>query len=402
MRTAFFLSFCLSIIGQLPAQVRIEQDVNAELAAQRIQVEVRGTDAEVVSLVRAALAMHGNFSVVTSGSVRVTVDRAGNTARVSCENPAFAFNTEIQGRDVSEISLQAADAAVVGLGRRFNLKPLFASTRIAFLSTFGGGKRDVYAGSLLMNNVRPLTQLRCENLGPRWSADGNRVAFVSYAKGLPDLYIAPYPFGEARPLIAGMRGSLTGGSASPDGSRIAFCSSNQGKTLDLYVSDANGGARRCILRTDDRVESDASWSPDTTQIIFASGSSGSPRLYVIPATGGSPTQLSTGGGYASEPCWNRADRNLICFTQASEGTNSVAVLDLAKGSLTVAAQGTGSVAYSRGAWCADGRHIVVQSQQRGGDRYWLSLADSVTGKITRLTGDQLKSCMQPDCWFPRR
>jgi hypothetical protein len=30
------------------------------------------------------------------------------------------------------------------------------------------------------------------------------------------------------------------------------------------------------------------------------------------------------------------------------------------------------------------------------------LADSVTGKITRLTGDQLKSCLQPDCWFPRR
>ena len=53
----------------------------------------------------------------------------------------------------------------------------------------------------------------------------------------------------------------------------------------------------------------------------------------------------------------------------------------AKGALTVAAQGTGGVAYSRGAWCADGRHIVVQSQQRGGDRYWLSLADSATGKI---------------------
>jgi hypothetical protein len=45
---------------------------------------------------------------------------------------------------------------------------------------------------------------------------------------------------------------------------------------------------------------------------------------------------------------------------------------------------------------------VVQTQQRGTDRYWLSLADSATGKVTRLTGDQLRSCTQPDCWFPAR
>lgn len=384
------------------AAVTVNEDVNASLAAQRIQVEVRGTDPEVVSLVRAALGMHGAFNVVASGSVRLSIDRAGASARVSCDAPAFAFVTEVQGNDSAGIALAAADAAVVNLGRRFALKPLFASTRVAFLVKQGVGKHDIYAGNLLMAGLRPLTQLRCENLGPRWSADGKRVTFVSYAKGLPDLYVAPYPYGEPRAIIAGMRGSLTGGAASPDGARIAFSSSNQGKTLDLYVCDTNGGNRRCILRSDDRVESDAAWSPDGVQVVFASGASGSPRLFVIPAGGGNPSQLATGGGYASEPCWNRVERNLICFTQAAEGSNSVSVLDLAKGTVTVAAQGTAGVAYSRGAWCADGRHLVVQSQQRGGERYWLSLVDAETGKVTRLTGDQLAACTQPDCWFPRR
>lgn len=392
----------LALTAAAPAAVTVNDDVTASLAAQRIQVQVTGTDAAVVSQVRAALGMHGAFSVVASGSVRVTVDRAGNSARVSCDAPGFAFDTNVAGQDAAEVGLAAADAAVVGLGRRFNLRPLFLGTRVAFLVKQGVGRHDVYAGSLLMDGVRPLTQLRSENLGPRWSADGRRVVFVSYVKGLPDLYMAPYPFGEARPIIAGMRGSLTGGAASPDGSRLAFSSSNQGPTLDLYVCDANGRNRRCILRTDDRVESDATWSPEGAQILFASGAAGSPRLFVMPAAGGSPTQVSTGGGYASEPSWNRLDRNLICFTQASEGTNSVAVLDLARGTVTVAAQGTGAVAHSRGTWCADGRHLVVQSQQRGGDRYWLSLADAATGKVTRLTGDQLASCTQPDCWFPRR
>lgn len=392
----------LAAAGPARAQVRIDEDVSAQLAAQRIQVAVEGTDAELVATVRQALSLHGAFTLSASASARVVLDRAGNGCRVSCAQPGYAFAAEVQGRDAAELGLRAADAAVVGLGARFALRPLFADTRVAFLSTFAAGRREVFAGNLLMIGVRQLTRLGCDNLGPRWSADGTRVAFVSLTRQLPDLYVVGYPAGQPRPLVAGMRGTLTGGAASPDGRRIAFCSSNLGRTLDLFVADSNGGNRRCLQRTDDRVESDAAWSPDSQQIVFASGAAGSPRLFVIPAAGGTATQLATGGGYASEPAWSRVERSRIAFTQAGEGTNSVAVLDLAKGTVTVAAQGTGSVAHSRASWCADGRHLVVQSQQRGTDRYWLSLVDSATGKVSRLTGDQLRSCVQPDCWHPVR
>jgi TolB protein len=388
----------------LPAQgrVTVTDDVNAQVSAQRITVQVVSTDAALGEQVRQALALHGAFAVSTGSGVRLSLDRAGNGARVSCQQPGYAFQSEVRGRDLGELALRAADAAVVGLGPRFSLKPLFADTRVAFLARTGRGRHEVYAGNLLMRGVRPLTRLNCDNQGPRWSADGNRVFFVSYAKGVPDLYAAPYPFGESRPVIAGMRGTLSGGAASPDGRRLAFSSSNLGKTLDLYVADVNGGNRRALVRSTDRVESDAAWSPDGAQLVFASGAGGSPRLHVIPAAGGTATQLATGGGYASEPAWNRVDRNLIAFTRAGEGTNSVAVLNLAQGTVSVAGQGSAAVAYSRPSWCADGRHLVVQSQRRGTDGYWLSLVDSVTGKVSRLTGDALPGCRQPDCWFPRR
>jgi len=389
----------------LPAQARvtISDDVSAQVSAQRITVQVSGTDAALTQQVRDALALHGAFAVTAGSGVRLSIDRAGRSARVSSGDAGFAFVTEVQGRDEGELALRAADAAVVGLGSsRFKLRPLFADTRVAFLSRQGPGRHEVYAGNLLMRGVRPLTRLGCDNQGPRWSADGNRVFFVSYAKGVPDLFAAPYPFGEPRPVIAGMRGTLSGGAASPDGLRLAFSSSNQGKTLDLYVADINGGNRRCIVRTPDRVESDAAWSPDGAQIVFAAGAGGSPRLHVVSAAGGTPIQLSTGGGYASEPSWNGVDRNQIAFTQAGEGTNSVAVLNLAQGTVAVAAQGSAAVAHSRPSWCADGRHLVVQTQRRGTDTYWLSLVDSVTGKVSRLTGDALPGCKQPDCWFPRR
>jgi Tol biopolymer transport system component len=393
-------AFPLALVAQ--GRVTVTDDVSAQVAAQRITVQLSGTDAALTEQVRQALSLHGAFTVSTASGVRVSLDRAGNGARVACAQPGYAFETEVQGRDVGELALRAADAAVTGLGRRFNLRPLFADTRVAFLSRTGPGRHEILAGNLLMRGVRPLTRLNCDNLGPRWSADGNRVFFVSYAKGVPDLYTAPYPFGESRAVIAGMRGTLSGGAASPDGRRLAFSSSNLGKTLDLYVADINGGARRCIVQSADRVESDAAWSPDGAQIVFAAGAGGSPRLHVVPAAGGTPTQLATGGGYASEPSWNAVDRNLIAFTQAGEGTNSVAVLNLSQGTVAVAGQGTSAVAHSRPSWCADGRHLVVQSQRRGTDAYWLSLVDSVTGKVSRLTGEALPGCKQPDCWFPRR
>lgn len=396
------LALLITLVAPTHAQVRIDEDVNAQLAAQRIQVAVVGSDAALVNTVSQALGLHGAFTLSASASVRVTLDRAGLSCRVSCEQPGYAFNTEVQGRDGTELALRTADAVVVGLGRRFALKSLFADTRVAFLSTIGVGRREIYAGNLLMLGVRQLTRLNCDNLGPRWSADGTRVAFVSHTRQLPDLYVVGYPAGQPRPLIAGMRGTLTGGATSPDGRRLVFCSSSLGRTLDLFVADSNGGNRRCLLRTDDRVESDASWSPDSQQIIFAAGAAGSPRLFVLPASGGTPTQLATGGGYASEPSWNRVERSRVAFTQAGEGTNSVAVLDISKGTVTVAAQGSASLAHSRATWCADGRHLVVQTQQRGTDRYWLSLVDAGTGKVSRLTGDQLRSCTQPDCWYPVR
>lgn len=402
-RALLFLSAACLLLPTARGQgVTVTEDVSAQVSAQRVQVQVSGTDAALTEQVRQALGLHGAFTVSSGAGVRVSVDRAGNGARVSCAQPGYAFETEVQGRDTGELALRAADAAVVGVGRRFNLKPLFAETRVAFLSRLGVGRHEVYAGNLLMRGVRPLTRLNCDNQGPRWSSDGNRVLFVSYAKGVPDLYAAPYPFGESRPVISGMRGTLSGGAASPDGRRIAFSSSNLGKTLDLYVAEATGANRRCIVRTPDRVESDAAWSPDGAQIVFAAGAGGSPRLHVVPAAGGTPTQLSTGGGYASEPSWNGVDRNLIAFTQAGEGTNSVAVLNLAQGTVAVAAQGSSATAHSRPSWCADGRHLVVQSQRRGTDSYWLSIVDSVTGKVSRLTGDALPACKQPDCWFPRR
>ena len=80
---------------------------------------------------------------------------------------------------------------------------------------------------------------------------------------------------------------------SPDGSKIAF-SANYDGNMDVYVVASGGGEliRLTHHPMDDRV---IDWTPDGKQVLFASSrESGRQRynqFYVVPATGGMPTKL---------------------------------------------------------------------------------------------------------------
>jgi hypothetical protein len=138
----------LSLVVSLPSLwaqggVTITDDVTAQVSAQRIQVQITGTDAVLIEQVRQALGLHGAFTLTSNAGVRLSIDRAGNSARVSSAQPGYAFETEVQGRDSADLALRTADAAVVGLGKRFNLLPIFAETRVAFLSRIAVGRHEV-------------------------------------------------------------------------------------------------------------------------------------------------------------------------------------------------------------------------------------------------------------------
>ena len=73
---------------------------------------------------------------------------------------------------------------------------------------------------------------------------------------------------------------------SPDGSSIAF--SYKG---DIYTVPAAGGdATR--LTSDASYESAPIWSPDGSQIAFASDRNGGKDIYLMPAKGGAPVRLT--------------------------------------------------------------------------------------------------------------
>jgi len=386
-------AFALS--PRLPAQDRIvvNDSIDALMKQGIMPITVVSDDQAVGDLVRFALGAHGAFSVRAASSVRVSIGRTGTNAVVACDHPTFGFQTTVEARDQDELALRVADAAVVGLGRAWKLKPLFAATKVAFVSKYTGNQ-EIYTTNLVHSRTSRITNLRNTTHSPRWSPDGTRLYFITSAMtGFPEVF-STNGAGNPRGVVTNVRGALGAATAGPDG-RIVFASSNRGN-MDIYVAAADGSGARAVVATPD-VDADPSWSPDGARLVLTSGPTGRPGIYVSSAAGGGLTRLSTGYGYSAEPAWNPVETSLIAFTYQSGGLH-LAVADLQSGTIT-AVPTTSPMSFAHASWCADGRHVLAT--QSLGAQSWISLVDTKTGKATRLTDSKLGECSQPACHVRR-
>ena len=63
---------------------------------------------------------------------------------------------------------------------------------------------------------------------------------------------------------------------------------------------------------------DSTWSPDGKQVAFISNISGRNNLWLVPATGGWPTQLTISDQRQSHPVWS-PDGTWIAYTSDHDG-----------------------------------------------------------------------------------
>jgi TolB protein len=357
-----------------------------------VSVAVVSDDPALGSLVQFALSTHGAIQVSPSSSVKLRIGRSANTAVVACDNALYTFTTNVEARDEDQLALKVADAAIVGLGRKWQLKPMFADTKVAFVSRFTG-HAEIYVTNLARSKTMRLTNYRNTSIGPRWSADGSRVFFISsFRSNWPEIF-STNGIGEAAKVITNVRGALGAASSGPDG-RIAFASSNK-ETMDIFVAGPQGQSPVRVIKAPNKqwVNTDPSWSPDGARFALTGGPTGRPGIYLASTSGGSLRAVATGFSYSTEPRWNPVFPDQLVFTYQS-GSLRLGVIDLAAGSVR-SIEAASPVALAHASWCADGRHLVAAQ----GD--WLAVVDSVTGKVTRLTPSNLGRCSEPDCWTPR-
>jgi Tol biopolymer transport system component/DNA-binding winged helix-turn-helix (wHTH) protein len=134
-----------------------------------------------------------------------------------------------------------------------------------------------------------------------------------------------------RTLVSTSRGFNGYPSFSPDGGTLAFSSDRSGR-LELYVRLLAPGARETPVTSDGQDNVQPAWSPDGRYIAYHSMRRGG--LWLVPALGGTPRQLTT---FGSAPAWS-PDGRRIAFSSLglasldgmTQPTATLFVLDVAR------------------------------------------------------------------------
>src|SRR5215831_10727291 len=127
--------------------------------------------------------------------------------------------------------------------------------------------KEVYIADYDGENQRRVTTNRQLNITPVWAPDSRGIAYTSYRRGYPDIFIAL--------IYQGIQETPTNGVGqnwlpvfSPDGTRICFTSNRDGNP-ELYVMNRDGSNVRRITNNP-AIDTTPTWSPNGTQISFVS------------------------------------------------------------------------------------------------------------------------------------
>lgn len=233
-------------------------------------------------------------------------------------------------------------------------------TEVAFSARSGKSRgKELYIVGMDGQDLRKVTDNRSFNLFPRWSPDGQWLAYTSFRTGTPIIYLRNVSTGAEKEVVR-FGGSKAPGGFSPDGVWL-YAGVSQAGNSDIYRVRVVGGAVEKMVEGWG-LEVSPSLSPDGRRIAFVSDRGGSPQIYVKTIGVAGETRISGGGGYATSPSWSPAgDR--IAYTARSGGRFVIA---------TVAPDGSGSreIASATDGDCEDasfspdGRSLVYTYKKR--------------------------------------
>ena len=221
--------------------------------------------------------------------------------------------------------------------------------------------KEVYISDYDGANPRRITTNRQLNLMPVWSPDARALAYTSYRRGYPDVFVALIYDGlQQEPTAGGTQNWLP--MFSPDGTRIVFTSNRDGNA-ELYVMNRDGSDVR-RLTNHPAIDTTPTWSPTGTQIAFTSDRAGQPQIYIVGADGLNLRRLTTTESYADRPTWSPAPFNEIAFAARTGPGYDIKTYDLATGVTRRITFGEGS--NESPSYSPNGRHLAFTSTRAGG------------------------------------
>jgi Tol biopolymer transport system component len=109
---------------------------------------------------------------------------------------------------------------------------------------------------------------------------------------------------------------------SPDGTRVVFEGQGSG-TQEVWVADRDGRNALQLTSFNGGQGGTAAWSPDGKSIAYdLRNTDGRGDIYVVPARGGAPLQITTHPADDLVPSWSR-DGRFIYFLSSRSGTSQI-------------------------------------------------------------------------------
>ncbi|WP_170004305.1 amidohydrolase family protein [Pseudopontixanthobacter vadosimaris] len=231
------------------------------------------------------------------------------------------------------------------------------------------------------------------------SPDGRTLAFSV----LGDIYTMPISGGTPRRIAEGLAWEVQP-RFSPDGQRLAF-TSDRGGGDNIWIMNRDGSDARQVTKEDFRLLNQPSWSPDGRFIAakkhFTTGRSlGTGEIWLYHVSGGGGVQLVERPNEQhqkelGEPIYS-ADGSAIYYTRnntsgpifeyaqdSTQGIFQIDRYDLASGEITTAVAGYGGAV--RPTPSPDGRHIAFVRREEGQSK--LFVKDMQTGAERMIYGD---------------
>jgi TolB protein len=231
------------------------------------------------------------------------------------------------------------------------------STRIAYV---------VKSGSQFMLQIADadgqgaLTALTSKEpiISPVWSPDGSKLAYVSFEKKKPVIYVHTLASGQ-RQVVANFKGSNSAPAWSPDGRRLAVVLSKDGNS-QIYVVNADGsGVQR--LTQSAGIDTEPRFSPDGGSIYFTSDRGGTPQIYRMGASGGDVQRVTFEGSYNVSPRPS-SDGKSLAFITRRDGRFQLAVMDLASRQVQIL---TDSVKDESPSFAPNSRMVLIATEIGG-------------------------------------